>query len=281
MDSGARAADSIMTTPQPLSSSLTGALRELARVRRLLVALDFDGTLAPEVDSPEQARALPEARDAVLRLLALPNTRVALVSGRALRSLIGVADLPDTTLLVGSHGIEIRLDDVDPSGPYGRVSLDTAEIEQVEVLHEVLGEVADAIDQVWLEEKPAGFALHTRLATEHDSRVAHLVALSEAQAEVDSLTVRQGKNVVEFSVRSTTKGEALEHLRRYTAADAVFYAGDDVTDEDAFAALTPDDLGVKSGPGPTEAPFRVAGPDEIALVLSTLATFREGDVHEQ
>jgi len=270
-----------VTMPHPLSSSLTGALRELARVRRLLVALDFDGTLAPEVDSPEAARALPEARDAVLRLLALPNTRVALVSGRSLRSLIEVADLPDTTLLVGSHGIEIRLDDVDPAGPYGRVSLDTAEIEQVEVLHEVLGEVADAIDQVWLEVKPAGFALHTRLATEHDSRVAHLVALSEAQAEVDSLTVREGKNVVEFSVRSTTKGEALEHLRRYTAADAVFYAGDDVTDEDAFAALTPDDLGVKSGPGPTEAPFRVAGPDEIALVLSTLATFREGDVHEQ
>ena len=262
--------------PHALSSSLVGSLRELARVRRLLVALDFDGTLAPEVDSPDAARAIPEARDAVLRLLALPNTRVALVSGRALRSLISVADLPDTTLLVGSHGIEIRLDD-----PYDRVSLDTAELEQVEVLQEVLGEVADAIDQVWLEAKPAGFALHTRLATEHDSRVAHLVALSEAQAEVDSLTVRHGKNVVEFSVRSTTKGEALEHLRRYTAADAVFYAGDDVTDEDAFAALMPDDLGVKSGPGPTEAAFRVAGPDEIALVLSTLATFREGDVHEQ
>jgi trehalose 6-phosphate phosphatase len=276
MDSGASASRPVVTMPQPLSTSLTGALRELARVRRLLVALDFDGTLAPEVDSPDAARAIPEARDAVLRLLALPNTRVALVSGRSLRSLIEVADLPDTTLLVGSHGIEIRLDD-----PYDRVSLDTAELEQVEVLHEVLGEVADAIDQVWLEVKPAGFALHTRLATEHDSRVAHLVALSEAQAEVDSLTVRQGKNVVEFSVRSTTKGEALEHLRRYTAADAVFYAGDDVTDEDAFAALTPDDLGVKSGPGPTEAPFRVAGPDEIALVLSTLATFREGDVHEQ
>jgi trehalose 6-phosphate phosphatase len=87
--------------------------------------------------------------------------------------------------------------------------------------------------------------------------------------------------VLEFAVRSTTKGEALEHLRRYTHADRVFYAGDDVTDEDAFAALQPDDLGVKSGPGATEAAFRVAGPDEIALVLSTLATFREGDVHEQ
>ncbi|MFB2351101.1 trehalose-phosphatase, partial [Priestia megaterium] len=90
---------------------LTGALRELARVPRLLVALDFDGTLAPEVDSPEKARAVPEAHDAVLRLMRAPRTRVALVSGRALRSLIEVSDLPDDALLVVSHGIEIRLDE--------------------------------------------------------------------------------------------------------------------------------------------------------------------------
>jgi trehalose 6-phosphate phosphatase len=258
-----------------LSTALTGALRELARVPHLLVALDFDGTLAPEVDSPEQARALPEARAAVLRLLALRDTRVALVSGRSLASLIEVADLPDNTLLVGSHGIELRLDESSP------LSLNTTELEQVDVLHEVLGEVADSIDQVWLEAKPAGFALHTRLATEHNSRVAHLVAVSETQAEIEGLTVREGKNVLEFSVRSTTKGEAVEHLRRYTGANAVFYAGDDVTDEDAFAALMPHDVGVKSGSGPTEAAFRVSGPEEIAAVLSTLATFREGDVHEQ
>jgi len=262
--------------PVPLSRPLVGALRELARARRLLVALDFDGTLAPEVDSPEQARALPEAREAVLSLLRMPNTRVALVSGRALKSLIEVADLPDTVLLVGSHGIELRLDDPDE-----RVSLDTAEIEQVEVLHEVLEEVADSIDQVWLEEKPAGFALHTRLATDDNSRLAHLVALSEAQAEIENLTVRRGKNVLEFAVRSTTKGEALEHLRRYTAADAVFYAGDDVTDEDAFAALTADDFGLKSGEGPTLANFRVPGPAQVARVIALLADLREGDVHEQ
>jgi trehalose 6-phosphate phosphatase len=260
----------------PLPSALVGALRELARSRRLLVALDFDGTLALEVDSPEYARALPEAREAVLALLGMRNTRVALISGRALASLEQVADLPDNVLLAGSHGVEIRLDD-----PAFRVSLDTAEIEQVEVLHEVLGDVADSIDRVWLETKPAGFALHTRLATDESSRVAHLVALSEAQAEIQNLTVRRGKDVLEFSVRSTTKGEALEHLRRYTAADAVFYAGDDVTDEDAFAALLPHDVGVKSGPGATGAEFRVAGPEEIALTLTTLATFRDGDVHEQ
>lgn len=259
-----------------LPEPLIGALRELARTKRLLIALDFDGTLAPEVDDPEKARALPDARAAVLRLLAMPNTRVALVSGRALGSLEQVADLPQTALLVGSHGIEIRLD-----SPEEHVSLDTAELRQVDMLNTVLGEVADSVDQVWLEPKPAGFALHTRLATEFNSRIAHLVARSEASAEVAGLTIREGKNVLEFSVRSTTKGEAVEHLRRYTQADAVFYAGDDVTDEDAFAALTADDFGLKSGEGPTLANFRVPGPTQVARVLSLLADLREGDVHEQ
>ncbi|MGX5682580.1 trehalose-phosphatase [Schumannella luteola] len=254
---------------------LVGALRELARTRRLLVALDFDGTLAPEVDDPAQARALPEAREAVLRLLRMPRTRVALVSGRSLASLMAVADLPDTVLLVGSHGIELRLD-AEPG-----VSLDTTELRQVDLLSTVLGEVADAVDQVWLEPKPAGFALHTRLATEHNSRVAHLVARSEASAEIEDLTIREGKNVLEFSVRSTTKGEAVEHLRRYTDADAVFYAGDDVTDEDAFAALGADDVGLKSGEGATLANYRLPGPAEVARALTLLADLREGDVHEQ
>jgi trehalose 6-phosphate phosphatase len=259
-----------------LSRELVGSLRELARVSRLLVALDFDGTLAPEVDDPEQARAIPEARAAVLALLELPATRVALISGRSMASLESVTDLPDSALLVGSHGIEIRLDH-----PGDTVSLDTTEIRQVNLLNEVLGEVADSFDQVWLESKPAGFALHTRLATDHNSRVAHLVAMSEATAEIGNLKVRKGKDVLEFSVRATTKGDAVEHLRNYTNASAVFYAGDDVTDEDAFAALGPNDFGLKSGPGDTLAAHRVAGPHQVAQVLALLAEFRDPTSHEQ
>jgi len=254
----------------PLPEPLVAALAAFARVPRVLVALDFDGTLAPEVDDPEQARALPEARDAVLRLHALPGTRVALVSGRALGSLIHVSRLPDDVLLVGSHGIELRLDDPD-----AHLALDAAERARVEVLRGVLDRVADAIDDVWLEAKPAGFALHTRLATHENSRLAHLVALREATSELDDLTIREGKNVLEFAVRSTTKGEAIEHLRQYTGADAVLYAGDDVTDEDAFAALGPGDLGLKSGAGETLAAFRVPGPREVAAALTALAAFRE------
>jgi trehalose 6-phosphate phosphatase len=259
-----------------LGRELVGSLREIARVSRLLVALDFDGTLAPEVDDPEQARALPEAKSAVISLLELPNTRVALISGRSMASLEVVTGLPDSALLVGSHGVEIRLDH-----PGDTVSLDTTELRQVDVLNEVLGEVADSFDHVWLESKPAGFALHTRLATDHNSRVAHLVALSEATAEIDNLKVRHGKDVLEFSVRGTTKGDAVEHLRSYTNASAVFYAGDDVTDEDAFAALGPDDFGLKSGAGETIAAHRVQGPKQVAQVLALLAEFRDGTAHEQ
>jgi trehalose 6-phosphate phosphatase len=175
-----------------LPEPLVGALREIARTPKLLVALDFDGTLAPEVDDPERARASGSARAAVLRLLSMPNTRVALVSGRALDSLERVSELPDNALLIGSHGIEIRLD-----GPEDGFALSSKEQLNFEVLHDVLAEVADSIDNVWLEPKPAGFALHTRLATEENSRVAHLVARKETAAEISGLTVRDGKNVLE------------------------------------------------------------------------------------
>jgi trehalose 6-phosphate phosphatase len=264
-------AENVATSELP--DSLTRPLEQLAAVPRLLVALDFDGTLAPEVDDPALARAIPEARAAVLRLLGLPNTRVALVSGRALRSLEDVAGLPGQVLLVGSHGVELLLDSPDV-----KVALEPHEQEQRDVLSDVLDQVADAVHEVWIEEKPAGFALHTRLATEKNSRIAHLVALQEVQAEVENVKVRPGKDVLEFSVRSTTKGEAVEHLRQYTRASAVFYAGDDVTDEDVFVTLRPGDFGLKSGPGETAATHRVGGPMHVARVLGLLADLREARV---
>ncbi|BDI21753.1 trehalose-phosphatase [Herbiconiux sp. L3-i23] len=256
-------------TGSAVPRDLRDALRRLAATPRLLVALDFDGTLAPTVDDPAKARALPEARAAVDRILTLPGTRVAFVSGRALDSLEEVSGAGDDTILVGSHGIEVRLDSPDEVFTLGE-----EEQARLGLLGDVLDQVADNVDDVWIETKPAGFALHTRLATERNSRIAHLVALSEAHAEVDDLTVRRGKDVLEFSVRSTTKGEAVEHLRRYTGASAVFYAGDDVTDEDAFEALGDGDLALKIGSGTTVADHRVDGPEDVAHVLSLLADLR-------
>lgn len=260
-----------MSTPlaEAVPADLRAAIRDIVAVPRLLVALDFDGTLAPEVDSPAAARALPESAEAVQQLRVLPDCRVALVSGRALDSLIEVSGFPPDVLLVGSHGIEYRLDDPNP-----RTDLSAAERDTVRRLGIELRQVADGVEGAWIEDKPAGFALHTRLTPPGLVVDAQARARRAAHAVAEGLTERDGKNIVEFSVRTATKGDAVRELRSYVAADAVFYAGDDVTDEDAFAALGDQDVGVKCGAGDTSARFRVAHPAAISAVLGLLASER-------
>ncbi|MEO7007500.1 MAG: trehalose-phosphatase [Terrimesophilobacter sp.] len=261
-----------MTEPASQPGDVVSAVRALAGTARLLVALDFDGTLAPIVDRPQDARALPQAAAAVTRLLAARGTRVAYVSGRDLASLRSVADPAPGTLLVGSHGSEFHLGDEEP----GTV-LNESEHERLNELTEVLGQVVDSIDRVWLEHKPGGVAIHSRLATDDDARVAQSKARLAA-ARIPGLTVREGKNVLEFSVHSATKGGAIERLRQFTGATATFYAGDDVTDEDAFAALGPGDVGVKVGAGSTSAAYRVADCAQFAVLLRVLADARDDTV---
>ena len=252
-----------------IPEDLVTALRQIANAEKLLVALDFDGTLAPHVDRPEDARAVEGAREAIVRLLDFPGVRVALVSGRALVSLQHVADPPSEVLLTGSHGIEVQLDSPDIE-----LNLVATELEQLETLARVLDRIAGSVSGTSIERKPAGMALHTRLAKPHDSRTVQREAREQLSELLPGLTVREGKNVLEFSVRSSTKGGALERLRQHTGADRVLYAGDDVTDEDAFAVLQEGDLGLKIGPGASLADYRVRGPEEVAQMLEILAELR-------
>lgn len=251
-----------------LPAALLAALAELARTPRLLVALDFDGTLAPHVDSPDRARALPEAREAVRALLALPETPVAVVSGRALESLALVTDFPDEVLYVGSHGLEYRL-----GGPVVDLALDAAERDRLHRLDEQLREISQRFPGTWIERKPAGLVLHTRLM-DSPGRAAEAQQEALERGAVDGVTATPGKNVLEFSVRAADKGQGVTRLREHTGADAVIYVGDDVTDEHAFAVLGSGDLGLKSGPGETTALFRVDGPPEVAVALARLAQLR-------
>lgn len=251
-----------------LPEALTDAIEGISRTPALLVALDFDGTLSPTVDDPDLARATPAANAAVLSLLALPRTRVALVSGRAMASLERVVELPSDVLLVGSHGAEFRLDGRE-SGP----KLTADERERLAALHAALAAIARRFTAVRIEEKPAGCALHTRLAGRRDAEAAQAEAL--LLAANPGVSARHGKDVLEFSVRPADKGSALDHLREYTAADRILFVGDDVTDEDAFSALEPGDVGVKVGEGGTAAGFRVPGPASVASLLELLAQVRE------
>lgn len=248
-----------------LPAALESALAAFAERGDLLVALDFDGVLAPEVDRPEDARVLESSQSAITCLSGIDGVRVAFVSGRSMDSLVHVSGVPSGVLLAGSHGVEHR----DEDG----TSLDLTPDEQHarDVIAENLEIAARHRDGVWVEEKPAGLALHTRLASAGDATEAQLEAETVVGLLFPTATLRRGKNVREFAVRSTTKGDALTRLREQTGAGAVFFAGDDVTDEDGFKALRGGDLGVKVGDGETAAAHRVADPEAFSLVLERLA----------
>jgi trehalose 6-phosphate phosphatase len=87
---------------------LTARVRELAQTPVLLIASDYDGTLAPIVADPTQAVPMRESLVAIRALSELPDTHVAIISGRSLNELAAV-DFSPNVHLVGSHGSEFDL----------------------------------------------------------------------------------------------------------------------------------------------------------------------------
>lgn len=107
----------IMPTAGTMDRELASAIGRIARVPQLLIACDYDGTLAPIVEDPSKAVPLPESVAAVRALAALPQTTVAVVSGRALRDLAALSRLPSEVHLVGSHGSEFDIGFVERLSP--------------------------------------------------------------------------------------------------------------------------------------------------------------------
>jgi len=252
--------------------STDDAIDALARTPRLLVALDFDGTLAPLVDEPMSARMSSDARQAVEALVAAPETTVALVSGRTLRDLREIAEHDDDSplLLAGSHGAEQW--PADGAGP------ETADAGLLALRDDLRGEaerIASSADGAWIEPKEFGFALHTRLVEDagEKARVRERVgALMDERAP--QWRRRDGHDILEYAFRADGKDGAVARLRERTGATAVLFAGDDVTDEDALRTLRPGDVGVRVGGGETAATLRVDGIPELAALLTRLAHHR-------
>jgi trehalose 6-phosphate phosphatase len=101
-----------------------------------------------------------------------------------------------------------------------------------------------------------------------------LDAVRAGPAAREGIETTPGKAVLDLSVVRMDKGAALDLLRERVAADAVVFAGDDVTDETAFARLRPGDVGVKVGPGDTAAEHRVDAPSDITALLQLLVENR-------
>ncbi|MDY0909416.1 trehalose-phosphatase [Microbacterium sp. CFBP9034] len=245
------------------------AIAGVAASARLLVALDFDGTLAPLEDEPMDARMLPVAREALDALVAAPDTVVALVSGRSLSDLRIIAEHLDDSplLLAGSHGAEFWVPgegvvshDDEPGDDELRDSLRSH------------AEAATAdLAGVWIEPKRFGFGVHTRKSTPADANEANRLVDALVAAEAPHWRRRTGHNIVEYAFRHEGKDSAIAELRARTDASAVLFAGDDVTDEDALESLGPDDLGVHVGSRPTAASLCVPDIAALAAVLSVIA----------
>ena len=248
------------------TEELEDRLALLARAPQLLVACDYDGTIAPLVDDPMKARPLRETSVALRNLAALPQTHVAVISGRSLRDLAALSRLPAEIHLVGSHGSEFDIDfalELDPDLRERRSRL-TGDLERA---------VADH-PGVILEKKPASVAVHYRNVGDESAAGEVLALVDEVAAAIGDITVRHGKLVVELLLVPTDKGHALDTVRANLGAGAVLFLGDDITDEDAFATLSGPDLGVKVGDGDTAAAARVDSPASVAVLLATLGARR-------
>ncbi len=253
-----------------LPAELRRALVRLARTPRLLVACDYDGTLAPIVEDPDQALPRPESVTALRALASLAATTVAVISGRALRDLAALSRLPSEVHLVGSHGSEFDEGFVH--------ALEPAQRALHEELHTELERLVVDAKGVSIEAKPASIAVHVRRA-EPETGERVLSAVRAGPCTWDGVQVTEGKSVIELAVVQTDKGQALDLLRHQVGASAVVFLGDDVTDEKAFARLTGPDVGVKIGAGETLADYRVQSPEDITTTLALLAEERRGWLH--
>jgi alpha,alpha-trehalase len=244
-------------------------ITDAARGREVAFFLDYDGTLSPIVDHPEDA-TLPHGTKELLDGLSR-RRRVALVSGRDLDDLRDRVGL-DRLYYAGSHGF-------CAAGPGGwreehrearrfLPALDRAE--------EALERVLRSIQGVQVERKRYAIAVHFRRAREGaEEEVRH--AVEEVQSANRELRISGGRKV--FELRPAIpwdKGKAVAWILDVLGLDGSsafpLYIGDDVTDEDAFRAIESEGLGivVRGRDGRTRARYSLDDPDAVRRFLAKL-----------
>ena len=248
----------------------------LARIERfvhanvVLVSSDFDGVLSALVDVPSEARAEAGSLAALHALAQLPNTHVAVVSGRSLADLEAFMGPADRIQLVGSHGAEF-------DASFERPVIDSVTVAQREVLAELsarLAVVGAGFPGALVENKPGGVTFHDRMVDGSRQSEAAELARRAGDAYVVLVVMTEGKLVVEYSVTGADKGQALEVVRDFVGAHSVLFMGDDVTDEHGFGVLTDADVSVKVGKGDTKAQYRVGNVAEVTALLQAVLVAR-------
>jgi len=198
---------------------------------RAAILLDVDGTLAPIVDRPEDARVPDDTRE-LLRELVARYALVAAVTGRPstlAREFLGV----DGIEIAGVHGLELE--------------------PEAEAWRERLQAFARSVD--WpVEDKGLSVSFHYRTHENPALARAELERVA-ARARAEGLKARFGRMVLEvLPPVEASKGTAVRRLLDGAGLSRALYAGDDTTDLDAFAALDELEVGVKVAVSSAEAP---------------------------
>jgi trehalose 6-phosphate phosphatase len=239
----------------------------------MLVALDFDGTIAPIVPHPDDARLIPAAKPVIEALAERSDTEIALISGRGLHDLrqrVGVEDV----YYAGNHGLEIHGPDLDDTVAGAREL-----VPRVQECFRALEKAVGDVDGIFLENKHLSLSVHYRMIDD-PAMQKHVEDEVEAvfRAHPMGLRLTTGKRVREIRPDiDWHKGRALLYIIEEieTVRGAVrlpMFIGDDKTDEDGFAALPDFGAGVLVGPADadTAATCFVNTPDEAVMLLEQL-----------
>ncbi len=270
------------TYPGLTPEGLSGLCALLAEPGRALIALDFDGTLAPIVLDPAQARALPAAVTALADLATLVGT-LAVLTGRPARTAVEYAALDQVpgVVVLGHYGRQ-RWHDGQLDAPPAPAGLAIAR----ERLPSVLAAAA-AAEGTWVEDKGDALAVHTRRAADPVAALGQVRAPLLQLAADTGLRAEPGRLVIELRPDGSDKGVALTGLAAERARSAVMFCGDDLGDRPAFAAVrrlrregTPG-IAVCSGSAEVtdlagEADLVVDGPPGIAALLAGIAAVVRG-----
>ena len=259
--------------PSPLRDHLYAVVEGIVDHDGLLVALDFDGTLAAIEDRPDDATIPDSTREAVAALADEPNVEVAVVSGRELADVRDRVGVPAASY-AGNHGLEIHADEYTVHPTASRAEQDIAAISD-----ELRDRFAD-VEGVIVENKGVTATIHHRLVAD-DEVPAIVDAVEELAGARDDVRLTTGKSVLELRPAvEWDKGEALRELYDVLVPDGErwfpMYVGDDTTDEAAFDVLGDRErgFGVKVGESPdTDASYRVADPEAVREILDWLRTY--------
>ncbi len=230
--------DSVRQTKlNSVEETLSGILAGYKNSASKALICDFDGTLAPIINNPAEAK-IPEHAAKVLLALTKEIEIVAIASGRGLEFINNAfAPYTDGT---GRNPIKIF-------GLYGSQTDEEEfkKLHKTSVMDQTLKElilqlIAPLVDKIDLELKDSGLVLHYRNYPDFEEEV-----LSAAQLVADTFPVLfvRGKKAVELTVAGhTDKGDVIDYIAGY--ADAVCYIGDDYGDIAAFDKVN---TGTKGG----------------------------------